>query len=1007
MEENCFSSAVKENKFLNSIHEQNTVQCNYYDSQEFVSLRLNQPNYLNIFFLNISSLPKHGGELVCFLNSLETTFHVIVLNEIGRLNLPSMQNLIEGYTFFFEPPDSNAKGGVGIYINNCLMNVVRKPDIEFKKTCGCAICEIESMCINFDFYNQQFTLLSVYRHPRGNKCHFTEDLEKSLNKIQKSRTALIIGDTNIDLLMFGQKDAHANFASSLFSNGYMPYITYPTRITSHSATLIDQIFAKTPKNNFDINSGILFSDISDHLPCYISLKCKTKTEKCKNDRPKVRLYGDKQCKEFVVKMASFPWNSLYAQDVDWYHEFIVAVYNIFCASFPMVTLSRKRMKDKPWMTKELKKACILNSKLYKKSIKSSDPSAVERYRSYNKIYKYNLQRTEMEYYREIFGSNTTSIKELWKHLGTLINQKNKKARTRIDKLYYKGKSHTKDIDIANAMNDHFCSVGETLQNKLPTCNENAFKEYLPNPVMNSFVLSHILYEDILREINQLNIKKAAGQDGLGPKIVKLCPEIFAVNLIKIFNKSIDDGVYPSEMKLARVIALFKKGSKQDPDNYRPISLLPICNKIFERLICIQLKSFLEKYKIYVDFQFGFRPDHSTVMALTEMTDSVRCLLDSGYYVLGLFVDLSKAFDTVDHDILLYKLSQYGIRGHSNNFFRSYLSNRSQYTTINDTNSSKKNITCGVPQGSVLGPVLFLLYVNDLSQAIRHGTARLFADDTNIFTYDKKIDDLIARSIDVYKCLFKWCISNRLTINFSKTCFMLFTTKNKYVPPNFNVIKVDDIIIHRSDVTKYLGLYIDEKLTWKFHVNELCKKLVQYFGIFKRVKDKVTQKLVRQLYFAFIYSRISYGIQVYGSCSNKLLNKVQTLQNGLLKYFLNLKHRYHTNNLHIKLQILKVKDIYEVNILAFVRKCLLHECPDLFHDYYSYQNHRFQATGQKLLVPRTRIVLGSLSLKIQGASLWNNLNMIIKDKMKFKSFKKIITKYYIGRYPWEVNTIQQL
>ena len=206
---------------------------------------------MKVFLLNISSLPKHAGELVCFLNSLETSFNVIVLNEIGKINLDTMNNLFEGYSFIFEPPASNMRGGVGMYVSNSLLNMVRKPEIEIKRSCGCALCEFESVCIYFDFFSEPIALLSVYRHPRGNKSHFTEDLEESLNKIEKNRTAILLGDTNIDLLMFGKRDEHANFASVLFSNGYMPFITYPTRITSHSATLIDQVYAKTPKNSFD------------------------------------------------------------------------------------------------------------------------------------------------------------------------------------------------------------------------------------------------------------------------------------------------------------------------------------------------------------------------------------------------------------------------------------------------------------------------------------------------------------------------------------------------------------------------------------------------------------------------------------------------------------------------------------------------------------------------------------------------------------------------------------
>ena len=225
------------------------------------------------------------------------------------------------------------------------------------------------------------------------------------------------------------------------------------------------------------------------------------------------------------------------------------------------------------------------------------------------------------------------------------------------------------------MNEHFCTVGESLQSALPPCDNHTFKNDLPNRIVNTFVLSHVHFEEIIREIKNLDPKKAIGPDGIGAKIVKLCPDIFADNLLKIFNNSIEKGEYPSEMKIARVIALHKKGNKSEPDNYRPISLLSCFNKIFERLLCTQLHSFLEKYKILVEFQFGFRQDHSTILALTEITDNIKNLLDNRNYVLGLFIDLSKAFDTVDHSILLYKLSHYGIRGHTNKFFKSYLTER--------------------------------------------------------------------------------------------------------------------------------------------------------------------------------------------------------------------------------------------------------------------------------------------------------------------------------------------
>ena len=207
-------------------------------------------------------------------------------------------------------------------------------------------------------------------------------------------------------------------------------------------------------------------------------------------------------------------------------------------------------------------------------------------------------------------------------------------------------------------------------------------------------------------MKKLNPKKSCGPDNIGAKVIKLCPKIFAENLSIIYNKGIEIGKYPMALKVAKDIALFKKGDKYQSNNYRPISLLSCFNKIFEKRLCKRLVKFLEVNKILFEYQYGFRKRYSTTLALIEFTDSIIKFLDEGQYCMNIFVDLTKAFDTVDHEILLNKLDRYGIRGHANDFFRSYLSDRQQYTVINGVNSALKNITCGVPQGSVLGPLFF-------------------------------------------------------------------------------------------------------------------------------------------------------------------------------------------------------------------------------------------------------------------------------------------------------------
>ena len=365
--------------------------------------------------------------------------------------------------------------------------------------------------------------------------------------------------------------------------------------------------------------------------------------------------------------------------------------------------------------------------------------------------------------------------------------------------------------------------------------------------------------------------------------------------------------------------------------------------------------------------------------------------------MSLFVDLTKAFHTVDHEILLAKMAHYGIRGHANNFFRSYLTNRSQYTVVGNNSSEIRNISCGVPQGSVLGPLLFLIYVNDLPRCLNRSLVRLFADDTGLHMYDTNFKNLIDTAKLEIQHFFDWCICNNLTINYDKTSFILFHSRNKKIPVDFNNITVNNIHISRVASAKYLGIYFDECLSWKFHVNHVCKSLLKFFGIFNHIKHFITKDIARQLYFAFIYSRISYGLEVYGNCSKNLIEKIQRIQNKLLK-ILTLQHfRTPTNEVHSSLNILKVKDIQSVNIICFVRNCLLKKCPENFYSYYQYRNTPYPNRSRRLNIQRTKSLLGSLSIQILGAQKWNELPEDLKDKQVQLNFRKLLSKHFLNEY----------
>ena len=417
-----------------------------------------------------------------------------------------------------------------------------------------------------------------------------------------------------------------------------------------------------------------------------------------------------------------------------------------------------------------------------------------------------------------------------------------------------------------------------------------------------------------------------------------------------------------------MIALYKKGVKYDPNNYRPINLLSHFDKIFEKILCRRLVSFLER----IDILYCYQLLYSTVLALIDIKNHIKRLLDEKNYVISIFIDFKKAFDTVDHEILLYKLECYGFRGLVNDFFRSYLTNRRQYTVINGVNSDLRTVSCGVPQGSVLGPLFFLLYINDLYRSIGHNAVRLYADDTAIITSDSNLDIAQRQAREMFTKLYHWCVANKLSINSDKTNFVFFHMKNKPVPKNCTCIQTDVIQITRVQSVQYLGMSLDENLYWHEHVDQICASLVKYFGIFNHVNNLFSLRISKRLYNASIYSRIQYGIKAYGSCAIESLSKLQIMQNKLLKLLLKWDRRTLADLVHQRISILKIDDVHIAKVVSFVNECRSCRVPEMFVNYYKIrQTGRNLRNRSSLDIPWARTDLGLSRCDIKGARLWNN------------------------------------
>ena len=319
------------------------------------------------------------------------------------------------------------------------------------------------------------------------------------------------------------------------------------------------------------------------------------------------------------------------------------------------------------------------------------------------------------------------------------------------------------------------------------------------------------------------------------------------------------------LRHALVCPFYKKSDKTKCANYRPISLLSNLSKIFERAMYNRIDQFLDENNIFYDLQFGFRKKHSTNHALLSIVEKIRNNMDNGIFSCGVFVDLEKAFDTVKHSILLRKLCHYGIRGKGNDWITSYLSNRTQSVSVNGETSEVSNVTCGVPQGSILGPLLFIIYINDMHCALLNCSVYHFADDTNLVFSHKDPKKITKEVNNELAILYDWLCANRLSLNVGKTEFTIFRPPSGSLA-NRITLTLAGTKIFESLKVKYLGIILDSRLTWKIHIDELCKNLGRTVGMLFKIRYQCNKKVLRSLYFSLFESHLSYGLPVWGSAN---------------------------------------------------------------------------------------------------------------------------------------------
>ncbi len=916
------------------------MNCKYYGTEDFAKAKFNPAKTLSIFHLNIHSMELHSEGLNCLLNMINHHFDFLCISEskIRKGINPKVNIDLPGY----QPPEGTPteanKGGVLIYVKQGI-NYKPRPDLNIYKS-----RELESFFIEvIDDNGPNFIVGVIYRHPCMNTKSFNDDylsiLAEKLSK--ENKLSYISGDFNFDLLKVSSHSDTLNFLEIMMTNFLLPTITVPTRLNPVNNTLIDNIF--TNDINPRIKSGNLTVGISDHLPSFTVIPKGRDTHIPKNHNMYKRDTKNFDRINFILDFLNIDWKllELDREDVNFSTtKFFAAMNDLTDKHMPLKKVSHKEFKQqyKPWITHTILRQIEDRNKLLSNYAKCKDPTTkadiYTQYKQLKNIVTDMIRKSKKDYYQNYFTKHKEDLRKTWQGIREIINIKNK--NTGHPTCINDGdKNLTDPTQIANKFNDFYVSIADNILKDRKYNGHNSFKDYLQNPLPNSFFLEECTVDEIKTLLySVLNPKKSTGPNSVPVEILHTVCEDIAVPITALFNLSFKTGQYPDLLKIAKTIPIYKKkGSKLLVANYRPISLLSNINKILEKLMFTRIYNFLEKYKCIFKLQFGFRSKHSTNHALIHITETIRTALDGGNIAGGIFVDLQKAFDTVNHEILVEKLAHYGIRGTANNWFLSYLSNRSQFVSIAGCNSDTKSIKHGVPQGSVLGPLLFLIYINDLHKAIRFSHVYHFADDTNLLNISSSPKQLQKQiNIDL-KLLYKWLLANKISLNCSKTELIIFQKPGSKLNFKFK-IKMNGHKLSPADYIKYLGVYLDSTLSGSQHCALLSTKLNRAKGMLSKIRHYVNTDDLKSIYHAIFSSHMIYGAQIWGQSLSIHNNNILRLQNKAMKILNFANYRDDSDPHYVKNKIIKINDYVQLQNCLFVYDFLKETLPDSFNDYFT-------------------------------------------------------------------------
>lgn len=940
--------------------------------------------------LNVRSLLNKIDEIRLLFKSNKA--HIISFSETWLdCSISDSEIEIQNYTIIRK--DRNRKGGgVCGYIRS---------DICFNVRTDLDNAHIEAVWLDILLPKTKPLLVGIlYRPPT--QSVFYDRLEETCSSAidHGKRETILIGDWNTNML---KKDSSIYKAFSVFCNLFSLHqlISQCTRVSPTSQSIIDLVLT-SDKSNIS-NSGAIDYGISDHAIIYCTRKTRRPVINCHHTVKirSMRNYNNESLLHELGKLDLSRVLKMTSADEAWCYfkfMFLRAINQL-----APVKSVRFKTRSEPWINAAIIEAITARNDSLQEYRKKKDEASFGLFKKLRNVVNRLIKKAKLEYYNDIIAENKDDPQKLWKSLKQLGYRNKLKTRTLNMNLNSEGTLTSDKSLVAGIFNNFFTTIASTLVNKLPSPSGRYGEDHVESFYKrlgvrtDDFHFNEVSEEVVLLKLRALKPSKATGIDNIPSRFIRDAAELISPFITHIINLSIKEGHVPHDFKQARVIPLHKKGSKLEPGNYRPVSILSSISKIMERVIFEQIDSYLASRELLFEFQSGFRKSHSTDTCLLFLTDHIRKEVDSGKYCGMVMLDLQKAFDTVNHDVLLCKLRALGFNSTSLSWVMSYLEGREQVVDINGTLSRPLPLKCGVPQGSILGPLFFLIYINDMQSAC-DCTLFLFADDSALLFSHKDKGEVERKLSSELHSVSIWLLDNKLSLHLGKTESILFASNsNLKKSPGFKIMVGDVAVSSKKEIT-YLGCILDNKLSGESMALKVISKVNQKTKFLARLSSFIDRSALVILANALIQCHFDYACSSwFTAITVKLKNRLQTSQNKLVRVILSLHPRTHLLPSHfLSLRWLRVEERVSQIKLCMVLRIFKREAPRYLTDYFCKVSdvHGYSTRGSSTnIVPiKFKSLMGKCTFLYSAAILWNRLPENIKLLTSRVTFKTSLKKW---------------